>query len=709
MKLDAIAPSKATWAWLAIAVASVGWAHYDARDEDSASATLVSTRSAAWRVLPELATTDSAGATIELWPSHGEPVRLRPAGLGHQVVLGDEVLGPADPEAVEGVWDSLRLATTLRAASDVPEPGLGDGGTLVIELPQGGTRTLVLGRPTADDVGLYGAVEGGAEGTEGLWVLESELGVLVKQAPETWLARRLVVADPVDVVALADGELEIRRGLDGHWRGGLGSGPATMLDRVAVEAKLDRLVSARLDPLVEPRDEPGAPWLRIEGRDGSDWSIRRHGTCPGRDDRVLIDRGPGRWGCVDAGVVQPWPMPGRPGADAAALLDPRLLPHEYGRVLRVDLRAPEPRVLRRYGGGWRIETDAQGRTAVFDVDEPEAYRWYRALHEAEVELVVGDATPFEPTVDLSLVTDSTAELRLRCTDEQPRRCQRDDGPILRLRGPVPPLAFDVDTFAERRLLSLPSEDVRAIEVFPGTDAATVVRQSVHFDLGIWRLDAPSHPQGDAALDELRLETLLSTLAGLRADAWVSLPPGAQPLRRLRVERIPKRGQDLSLEIALFDACVVVVDEQRPARVSSGTCDTLKQDLLVELPLERALLDARRLELTRGAETLRLQRQGGAWVDDTRGPVADAQAWLAERSMIATPVLHTGPVPSDPAWSLRVLPQQGTAYVFEGGTGWLRIAGQPWWYATPPADERPAALEPEPAADLEGADEPAELP
>ena len=170
---------------------------------------------------------------------------------------------------------------------------------------------------------------------------------------------------------------------------------------------------------------------------------------------------------------------------------------------------------------------------------------------------------------------------------------------------------------------------------------------------------------------------------MRADAWVSLPPGAQPQRSLRIERIPKRGQDLTLEVALFEDCVVVVDEQRPARVSPGTCETLGQDLLVELPVERALLDARRLELTRGDQTLRLQRQGTAWVDDTGGPVPEAQAWLTERSTVATPALRSGPVPSPQAWSLRVLPQQGTAYTFEGGPGWLRIAGQQWWYAIEP--------------------------
>ena len=153
-------PSPTTWALLAVTVVSVAWAHLDARDPEGARATLVSTRSSAWRILPEIANTDVAGATVELWPSHGDPVRLVPDGLGHRLLVGETELGPADPDAVEGVWDSLRMATTLRAVEDGAAVGLGAGGRIVVQLPQGGTRTLVLGRPTADGAGLYGAVEG---------------------------------------------------------------------------------------------------------------------------------------------------------------------------------------------------------------------------------------------------------------------------------------------------------------------------------------------------------------------------------------------------------------------------------------------------------------------------------------------------------------------------------------------------------------------
>ncbi|MCB9713708.1 MAG: hypothetical protein H6712_07640 [Myxococcales bacterium] len=697
-------PSPTTWALLAVTVVSVAWAHLDARDPEGARATLVSTRSSAWRILPEIANTDVAGATVELWPSHGDPVRLVPDGLGHRLLVGETELGPADPDAVEGVWDSLRMATTLRAVEDGAAVGLGAGGRIVVQLPQGGTRTLVLGRPTADGAGLYGAVEGGAEGTEGQWVLEQELGTLVEQAPHSWLARRLVVAEPSELVALHDGELDLRRGIDGLWRARLGEGPAAVLDRIAVETRLDRLLSARLDPLVEPRDDAGEPWVTLEQADGRDWALRTHGACPGRDDHVLVDRGPGRWGCIDAALVQPWPLPGRPGPDAGALVDPRLLPHAYGRVLQVELRTPASRVLRRYGGGWRIEEEVDGRTAVFDVDEPEAYRWYEALHDAEVSLDDDQAWPEAPAVDLTVVTDSTATLRLRCTDDEPRRCRRDEGPVLRLRQAVPPLAFDTETFAERRLSSLPSEEARAIEVLAGADPEAVVRQSMHLDLGVWRLDAPVHPAGDGALDELRLEALLGTLGGLRAEAWVDAPSG--PVRRrLRVERVPRRGEDPVLELALYDDCVAEVEGQRPARLSEGACETLGQDLLVMLPIARAVIGARGLELSRDGETLRLRPRGDAWADEEGGAATDANAWLAQWLEREAVGLRGGERPSPVRWTLRVLPTQGTAFVYEGGEGWVGLEGAGWWYALPAQD--PARDEDGPDAEAMGDED--ELP
>lgn len=684
---ERLIPSPVTGVLLVTAAVSATWAHLDAGRDDATQATLVSTRSAAWRVLPELANTSAAGATVELWPSHGDPVRLVPEAGGHRVWAGDEVLGPADPEAMEGVWDSLRLATTVRAVDEASETGLGDGGRIVVRQADGEVRTLELGRPTVDGAGIYGAVRGGAEGTEGLWVLEQELSVLVQQAPEAWLARRAVVVEAAEVVAVREGDMIVERGLDGLWRARLGpAGAAVLLDGAAVETRLDRLISARLDPLVEPvAGDAGEAWIGLEGQDGVDHALRRHGTCPGRAHRVLVDRGPGRWGCLDAALFEPWPLPGRDAGDAGALLQPRLMPHEYGRVLRVELRGDRPRVLARYGGGWRIEEDVGGRTSVFDVSEPEVFRWYQALHEAEVSLAPAEAVwPQANEVELLLVTDSTVTLRVRCAGTAPLLCRQDDGPLLQLRrAELPALAFDVDAFAERRLTALRVDELRALEILPGPAGAQVVRQSVHFDLGIWRLDAPVHPEGDAALDSLRLEALLGAVSGLRAQAWVDGAVDVAAVRVLRIEQVPRRGQEPVLELELLPDCVVRVPGQRPAKLGEGACETLQQDLLVARPFERGIDLARGLEVTlEGEPVVRLHQRGGAWVDEGGGPALEVNAWLQGLHEREAEGLVEGEPKQARTWQLRVLPTQGTAFAFEGGEGWGRIEGAGWYYPLP---------------------------
>lgn len=688
-------PSPLTLGLLLAAVGGATWAHLDARRTEDPAATLVSSRSSAWRVLPELATLGAAGSTIELWPARGEPVRLVPRPGGHAVWVGERILGPADPEAMEGIWDSLRLATTVRAVVEGADTGLGDGGRIVVALPDdAGVRTLVLGRPTADEAGVYGAIEGGAEGTEGQWVLEREMSALVQQAPEAWLARRAVVAEPADVSAVVDGDVRIERGLDGLWRATRAGEGAVLLDGTAVGTRLQRLLSARLDPWVEPGDDAGEPWITLEGVDGVDWGLRTHGPCPGREARVLVSRGPGRWGCLDAAVVVPWPVPGRAVERPEALVEPRLLPHVYGRVLRVEQLAPTSRVLQRWGGGWRLEESIDGRIARFDVDEPEVFRWYEALHDAEVGLGApppGD-DPGPPDVELRLLTDSTVTLRVRCHAGPPWRCRRDDGPWLELRQAEPRLAFDPDTFAPRRLAELSAEDVRAIEILAGPAGDDVLRQSAHFDLGVWRLDAPLHPEGDAALDAMRLEAMLGALAGLRAEAWVDGAADDAALRRVRVERVPRRDQAPTLEVELLPDCVVRMEGHRPARLSEGTCETLGQDLLVEWPLQRAIDTARGLELTRSGRTARLERQGEVWAHPDGAPEPEANAWLQRMHERTAPRVRRAAPPSAATWRLRVLPTRGTAYAFEGADAWARIEGEDWWYQLDETSESSEASE-----------------
>ncbi|MCA9711193.1 MAG: hypothetical protein KDK70_35465, partial [Myxococcales bacterium] len=364
----------------------------------------------------------------------------------------------------------------------------------------------------------------------------------------------------------------------------------------------------------------------------------------------------------------------------------------------VEQVAPQARVLQRYGGGWRIEEQLEGRQALLSVDEPEVFGWYGALHDAEVSLEA-EATPWPDAADVELrvVTDSTATLRVRCVLEPRLRCRRDDGPVLRVRTGGLSLAFDADTFAERRLTDVRSEDVRAIEVLAGPADPGVLRQSTQLDLGVWRLDAPVHPEGDAALDGVQLETLLGTLGGLRAEAWVDEAADRGALRRIRVEQVPRRGLDAELVVELLPECVVRVSGHRPARVSAGVCETLGLDLLVRWPLQRSLDLARGLELTEGGQTTRLERRGEAWAEADGSPAPRANAWLEAMHARTAARVRQGTPPSEPRWHLHVLPGRGTAYAFEGDARWARLEGAPWFYAL---DEEDAASD----GDGEGEDD-----
>ena len=105
-------------------------------------------------------------------------------------------------------------------------------------------------------------------------------------------------------------------------------------------------------------------------------------------------------------------------------------------------------------------------------------------------------------------TDAGTKIRIECAelDGDRVRCRRDEGPWLQALGPVPSLTLTEGRFADRRLVQLEPGAVRAVELRPGPGAGGV-RQSAHLDLGVWTLDAPTHPEGSAALDQVRLQEL----------------------------------------------------------------------------------------------------------------------------------------------------------------------------------------------------------
>lgn len=662
-------------------------------------ARLVSNKSAARRLFPNLGEHDLVQSSLEIQAESGPRIRLVPGPDGrHQLFVDDALLGFADADAVDGLWSSLRMATTLRAVPARANLGAPQG---TIEVVLGDERLiLIVGEKTADGAGLYGTL---VHENDAHWVIEAELGAILAQEPEAWLTRRLLPVEPSNATSLAWQERTLERGEDGLWR--VSQGQAMLLSTAAVETRLDRLFNAEIAPLL-PRETVAEselrPWLTVTEFDGRQHPLRLAGECPEHPELRLIDRGPGLLGCIRGDLVDPWPLTD----PEAGFVEPQLIPYAYGRVLAVEQHRPSARRLRRFGGGWLIEET--GEPAV-EVAEAEVYRWLTTLAGSAVAL---DPRPLVATVELAVESDSGTRMMLRCGEvEDAWLCQRDEGPTLRLvRAAALEFSFGTQTFADRRLLALEAGDARAVEILPGPGLETV-RQSARQDLGVWRLDAPAHPDGNGALDEVRLETLIATFGSLRADAWVDVPRG-DLLRTLRVERSPDREQSPALSLDLYSGCVAhVPGHARAARISPESCAILSDDLLFNDPLRYWIGRARTIEAIDGGETTILrQNSGGSWVVDGEAPDGAKSRWSEELSAWDSwrSASLRGGAPTEPArLELQIRRVDGVTVAAQLGPGWLRLKGRDWYYVHnaelsaaeggPPADEPPepdaAATEP----------------
>ena len=678
------APSSVTLALAAAAVAMAALVHADPWASGRAAAPMLSAQSVARRLFPELAEGALAQASIELRTPAGT-LRLAPDEEGqHRVWQDDAPLGWVDSEALAGLWSSLRMATTLRAVA----PGSPSGplqGEIAVQV-EGREQSVRIFGASSDGVGLYGTLP--HEG-EAAWVVEPELGAVLGQAPEGWLLRRLLPVEPTDATALEWDGLALARGADGLWRVSAG-GPALLLADSAVALRLGQALAAEVDPLL-PRAEAAkfGPYVarhRVTDAMGHVREVLSGGTCPEHPDRVVIDRGPGLLGCVAAEALAAFPV-----ADPdAGLVEPQLVPYAYGRVLAVTAGG---RRLRRFGGGWVIEEAG----ALVEVSEPEVFRWYGALQAAAVELPA-EAIVLAPRHRLTIETDSGQTLAIACGPAGAGvACARDEGPALRVIGALPELAFTRETFADRRLLGFEAGEVRGLELLPGP-ASDGVRQSVRLDLGVWRLDAPAHPDGVAVLDEVRLEATLAALQSLRAEGWTPVPP-TSPLRTLRVERLRAGQEDAALTVEVYapadpadPQCVAHVPGQpQAARLAPETCAALGDDLLYNDPLRFWLGQARSAQLTAGGASAMLRREGDAWsvesgdaslIEQLPGFAAFRSVGLRSGEPRGAAVLEAKIWRSGAA-AVRV----DLGPVIDGAPAWVRLVGQPWYYlAGPPERE-----------------------
>ena len=664
-------PEPLTIGLLVVATLSLALAYADPWQAEDRGALLVSNKSAARRLFPNLGEHDLVQASLEIQREGGPRVRLLPGPDGrHQLFVDDALLGFADADAVEGLWSSLRMATTLRA---VPSRVALGGAVGSIEVVIGDERLhLIVGEKTADGAGLYGTL---VHENSANWVIETELGAILEQDPESWLVRQLLPVEPGAVDALVWPDRSLERGADGLWR--VSRGQPMLLSTAAVETRLDRLFNAEISPLL-PRETIAEgdlqEWLTVTEEGGRQHRLRLAGECPEHPELRLIDRGPGLLGCIRRQLVEPWPL-----MDAeAGMVEPQLIPYAYGRVLAVEQRRPSARRLRRFGGGWMIEELGE---AAIDVAEPEVYRWMAALSTSAVAL---DPRELVASIELVVESDSGVRMMLRCgQSEEVWLCQRDEGPTLRLvRAAALDLAFSVETFADRRLLALEAGDVRAVEILPGTGSDTV-RQSVRQDVGVWRLDAPAHPDGNGALDEVRLETLIATFGSLRADSWTEVPNS--PVKRtLRVERTPLRGQASELALDLYPGCIArVPGHARAARLSTEACAILNDDLLFNDPLRYWIGRARTIEAIEGeSRTILRQSSGGTWGVDGEAPEGAAERWSNELrawDSWRSASLRRG-TPKEPArLQLRIRRVDGITIAADLGPDWLRLRGRDWYY------------------------------
>jgi hypothetical protein len=671
----------ATWAWLAVAIGLTAAVHVS-DGPGGGPGGFVSTRSSARRVFPTLPDVTVETATITLARAGGSVVSLEPSPDGHALWVDGALVGPADPRAVEGLWASLRMATTLRAVSDGSAVGADSLGAISIEVG-GELRTLRVGGRTSDDAGRYAEIENPDFDPEGpttqTWVVEGEMADILDQAPEAWLSRRAVQVEPGQVVSLALPEGEMRRGEDGRWRSTVGETTA-LLSSDAVEARLGRLVGARLSPLLPegaPRD--AEPWVQVTGTGARRWTLSLAGPCPDGSARTVLSRGEGWPGCIDAAVTAGWPLPGLGAEGSSTLVEPHLSPYGYGRILRVEQRLPSRHALAREVGDWRMSTGEGDRL----VDGPDVFAWYETVQKAEVQLAPSDSTEPVWAVDVEFITDSTQRMRLRCGPRGPDRlCRRDDGPLLQMRTTDVAVATDVRTFADRDLLRFAVDDVRALEI----TAEATPRQSVHFDLGVWRLDAPSHPESDAALSDVLLQEVLGAAAAVRVRSWLPRP-AAEPRRRLRVEQTPEAGRDTVLVLELWDdpedptGCIGAVGEQA-GRLSESTCRRLGQDLLHTDPVQFWLDTARSIEVTAEGHTSRFERTPEGLVGEGPDVEADMERLrgVAERRVRALELADD----AGQGWSLRVLPKRGERIDAVVGEDVLTIEGTGWRYRFGPS-------------------------
>lgn len=682
-----------TLAWVAVAVVAVAAVRADPRREQSARNVENAVQRSQDRVFPEFSERQRRAATLEFAGAKGPVIRLVPGAQGgHELFVGEEIWGPASEEAVQNAWSNLRMARVIREVDGATGTEVGRWGAITLHI---GDRslTLRLGKKAADAAGVYAQRDSQPQAK----LVEGELTALVQSPAELWL-RRSMLAVEVSQVARVQwaGAPELSRGADGRWRVQLDKDDERLLNSAAVDLRLARLLSAPLRKTV-PRS-PGPvqslrAWLTVVDANGISHHVMAGGHCPGDPNLRLVERGPGLLGCVDAEMLEGWSYTDQEGV---GLLELKLVPHRYGEWAGLEQKLPQELALRRRPGRWEMALVGQEeRFSV--VSESEVYRWYRRLGEMSLRVSGPEFTPeqiqaFAPSFDAEFQFDGGQRMRIRCAElDGDPACRRDEGPLFRVDpASIQELGLSFASLADRQILDYPVGSVRGVELVDHQGDQRI-RQAAHLDYGEWRLAAPDHPDTDGALDQVRLEELLSTMADLRAEAWLDAPD-AMPVRTIALDFVPGLESKQGDRIEIFENCAARVIKQdkpaRTARLDAASCRVLLGSLLYEDPVASLLRNATKVEIELYGPARQIRRRrlvasegpGQGWSTPDLGGKQRARLlsrlgrWK-ERKFRA---LRTGPTPSPRVARLHIQRHQAPPVTLDLGSNWTQIQGQMWW-------------------------------
>ncbi len=493
--------------------------------------------------------------------------------------------GPAASGAIGDVLDAIDGLDIDRVASATPKEAS-------LEPPAVRLMVTTPARRFALDIGAVDASGRGAfvrrGGDARIFVVGQRLRELLDRDAGAFREPRIFTASSVDgattlVFRSADGPPQTLRKRAGLWLDEQG----TFATRAAVGEAFRLLVSLRANQfLPAPRGDAGA-WtalrgsVEIAGAGAASAATTRlevfKGDCglQGRPAAFTAGAGeprrsPSEWICLDTGDVDRlWRQ-----LEAANRRDPHLLVVDPAGVDRVLLSQGDRRLrLRRNDdGSWHFVEPAVG----YDADAKVVSDWLTKLAATTLEegapAARGGAS--RPSASRHLVVEGAAraELEIASPHGTQARVERASEAAPALVGAVAFAALDPEPlrFRSREVLALPQFDARALEI-----RGRRARVSLHRESGAdWVRDGGGDAPNASAVDHL-----LSLLSDLRAEEFVTPPPGA--FKADTSVDVDVRSGEAPLQhhrLELVANCRARFDDTPVFTLPEKTCDDLEHTL-----------------------------------------------------------------------------------------------------------------------------------